>query len=75
MDFSELTSKWSAAIIDYAPKIAAALLTLIIGLWIIKRIVNYVNKAIEKNAVDETLAKFLASLAYSRLLRVSFNAK
>ncbi len=62
MDFSELTSKWSAAIIDYAPKIAAALLTLIIGLWIIKRIVNYVNKAIEKNAVDETLAKFLASL-------------
>jgi small conductance mechanosensitive channel len=62
MDFSELTSKWSIAIIEFAPKIAAALLTLIIGLWTIKWIVNYAKKTISKNGVDETLTKFLASL-------------
>jgi len=62
MDISAIVSEWSVKIINYAPKVAAAVITLIIGLWIIKRIVNFTKKGIEKSGIDDTLAKFLSSV-------------
>jgi len=67
MDFTEITSNWTIKIIDYSPKIAAGFLTLIIGFWIIKRIVAFVQNAILKNGVDETLSKFLSSMISAAL--------
>jgi small conductance mechanosensitive channel len=46
----------------YAPKLLLAIITLIVGLWIIKFIVKGIKKALEKSKVDESLKKFLASL-------------
>ena len=48
--------------IQYGPKLILAILVLIIGLWIIKRVTNVANKGFEASATDPTLAKFLGSL-------------
>lgn len=48
--------------IDYAPKVALAIITLIVGTWIIKRIVALATKAIATSGMDISLSKFLASL-------------
>ncbi len=47
---------------EYAPKVVSALLVLVIGLWIIKRIAFIANKAFEKKELDVSLRTFLKSL-------------
>jgi small conductance mechanosensitive channel len=47
---------------QYGPKLILAILVLIIGLWIIKRVTNVVAKGMEASNTDATLAKFLRSL-------------
>ena len=49
--------------ITEGPQIVLAIVVLIVGLWIIKRVVNVVNRGLEAGNTDETLAKFLSSLA------------
>ncbi|MDF7800693.1 mechanosensitive ion channel [Pontiellaceae bacterium B1224] len=46
----------------YGVKIVAALLVLIIGLWVAKIITGALSKLMEKRGVDVTLAKFCSSL-------------
>ncbi|MDH3650345.1 MAG: mechanosensitive ion channel family protein [Saprospiraceae bacterium] len=48
--------------VDYAPKVAGAVVTLILGFWIIGMIVKGVRKAMERRGVDESIRPFLASL-------------
>jgi len=48
---------------EYGPKLILAILVLIIGLWIIKRVANALNRGMEKGETDPTLAKFLGSMA------------
>jgi len=52
---------WEMAI-QYTPKILLALLTLLIGLKIIKGIINLTDKIFERNKVDPTLRPFVGSL-------------
>ena len=52
----------TALVIDYGLKILLALVVLIIGLWIIKIIMNAVVKSMEKKDVDPSLRLFLKSL-------------
>ncbi len=56
------TEKGINMAIDYAPKVALAIVTLIIGSWIIKRIVGVAQKGIARSGMDQTLSKFVASL-------------
>ncbi len=46
----------------YLPKLLLALLTLIIGFWVISKIVNGISKILSVRAVEETLQRFLANL-------------
>ena len=62
MDVAALTDKGINMAIEYAPKAALAIVTLIVGFWIIKRIVRFAEKAIGKSGIDETLSKFLSSI-------------
>ncbi len=55
--------------IHYGLKILLAVVTLIIGLWIIKVVLKALNKNMEKKDVDATLRQFLGSLL-SMLLKV-----
>jgi len=48
---------------QYGPKLILAILVLIIGLWIIKRVTNVIGKGMEVSNTDPTLATFLTSLA------------
>jgi small conductance mechanosensitive channel len=50
------------AIIQFAPQVVSALLVLIIGLWVVKRIAALANKAFERRDLDISLRTFLKSL-------------
>jgi len=49
--------------VEYAPKVVGAILTLIIGFWIIGMITRGIGKLMERNGFDETIRPFLTSLA------------
>lgn len=53
---------FSTLITNYTPKIVGAILTLIIGFWVIGMIVKGVKRMMKKNDVDETIQPFLGSL-------------
>lgn len=46
----------------YGPKLALAIITLIIGLWIIGSVVGVTRKGLEKSKTDKTLVPFICSL-------------
>lgn len=48
--------------IQYAPKLAIAILTLIIGAWVIKLLVRSLKKVMVKRDVDESLRGFLSGV-------------
>lgn len=48
--------------IEYAPKLALAIITLFIGLWIISGIVKLIKLSMERSKVDPTLVPFMSSL-------------
>lgn len=52
----------SDMIIEYGASLALAIVVLIIGLWLIKRIVSGVRKAMDKRNVDPSLKPFLTSI-------------
>ena len=62
MDFQEYLNLALDYILVYAPKVITALLILIIGLWLTKKIVKISQKLMEKRGVDVTLQKFLGDL-------------
>ncbi len=60
-DLFDMT-KFSELLTEYTPKVIGAVLTLIIGFWIIGMIVSGVKKMMKKRDVDKTIQPFLASL-------------
>ncbi len=54
--------KLSELITTYAPKVIGAILTLIIGFWVVRRISNMVSRMLQKRKMDETIRPFLVSL-------------
>ncbi len=53
----------------YAPKLVLAIITLVVGLWVIKIMVNITRKALEKSKTDVTLIPFITSIV-SWILKV-----
>ncbi len=49
-------------IVSYAPKVLLAIVVLIVGLWIIKAIVNALVKLMQKRNVDSSLVPFLKGM-------------
>ena len=48
--------------LKYGPKILLAIITLIVGRWIIKKLVRLFGKAMQRSSMDESLQPFLKSL-------------
>lgn len=67
MDINEITNKGIGMAIDYAPKVLMAIITLIIGFWIIKRLMRFLDKSLIKNGMDLSLSKFLSSIVSAGL--------
>lgn len=49
-------------LVDFAPNLLAAMLVLLIGMWLIKRISSLATKAMQKRDLDVSLRTFLRSL-------------
>ncbi len=62
INIHELTTQAWSMIMEYGPKLLLALFTLLIGLWIIKKLVKVVHKSATKGKTDSTLAPFLVNL-------------
>ena len=62
MKLQEHIDKITDKIIQFAPDVISALLVLVIGLWIIKRIAYLANKGFELRDLDVSLRTFLKSL-------------
>ena len=54
--------KFSEIITLYTPKVVGAILTLIIGFWIIGKITRTTTKAMRNKGIDQTIQPFLSSL-------------
>ncbi|PCI58343.1 MAG: mechanosensitive ion channel protein [Gammaproteobacteria bacterium] len=48
--------------IEYAPRLALAIITLLLGLWIISGITKLIKLSMERSKVDPTLIPFMSSL-------------
>lgn len=59
--YIEMVTYW---VTTYSVKILAALLILVIGKWIARRLTNLLTKLMEKNKVDITLVRFVDSIIY-----------
>lgn len=49
--------------IEYAPNLALAIVTLVIGIWVINAVVKFLKKTMTKREADPSLIPFLGSLA------------
>lgn len=62
MDFSKMSLELTAALKTYAPQVIGALITLILGFWIIGWISRIVRDSMERRNFDPTVRPFLSSL-------------
>ncbi|AEE21730.1 mechanosensitive ion channel family protein [Paraglaciecola agarilytica] len=67
IDVSELLDHALSLVLTYAPKLLLAIVTLVVGLWLINRFVGILDKRLGKK--DPTLNKFLCGLI-SAVLKV-----
>ncbi|WP_166257038.1 mechanosensitive ion channel family protein [Marinobacter salicampi] len=64
---SELIQQAITMVMTYAPKVLLAIATLIVGLWLIKRLINVMDRKL--GAKDPSLNKFVCGLA-SAILKI-----
>lgn len=62
MDIAKITTQITELAIGYAPKVLMAIITLIIGFWIVKKLVKFFEKSMKKSNTDISLTKFLSSI-------------
>ena len=63
MDQLDHTTGWARDfLLTHGPQLLLAILTLLIGWWIVKRVVNVVDSAMERSHVEGTLRGFLGSM-------------
>ena len=68
-NMEQYTSYIMDFVMQYGPKLIGAIITLIVGLWIVKRISKFFNQSLEKIEVDPSLRPFLSSML-NTLLKV-----
>ncbi len=69
MNIADYLQKGGDLIMRYAGTVILAIVVLIVGLWIIKRIVKALGRLMEKKDVDATLRPFLKAIS-SALLKI-----
>ena len=56
------TAKFIELVMIYAPKVVLAIVTLVVGLWVIGFATRGVRKSMQKTQVDKTLIPFISNL-------------
>jgi small conductance mechanosensitive channel len=62
INVQKLSDQGMVMMMEYGPKLLLAIITLIIGLWIIKHFVKLAEKGMHKGKTDKTLQPFMKSL-------------
>ena len=62
MNVNELADSGLDIVLTYGPKLLLAIITLLIGLWLIKFFSKGLRKTFEKREIEASLSKFLVSL-------------
>src|SRR5688572_1325741 len=62
-DFSKYSRTITNYIVLYGMKILIAMIILVVGLWLIKRVTNFLFRLMEKRGVDPSLVPFLHNIA------------
>ncbi len=62
MNLNKHIDHFITLVVEYAPHVVGALLVLVVGMWLIKRLGHIVSKAMEKRDLDVSLRTFLRSL-------------
>ena len=62
INVEQLTQTATEMLMSYGPKLVLAVLTLIVGFWIIKRVMGACEGMMERSQVEITLRKFLLNL-------------
>ncbi len=63
MEQLDHTASWARdLVLTYGPNLLLAIITLLIGWWLVKRVVSVVSHAMERSQVENTLQGFLASM-------------
>ena len=70
----QYTSSFIKVLIDYSPKLIAAILLLVIGIWAIKIINSVSRKIMVKREIEPTLIEFLSDIIFWGLRIVLFIA-
>jgi small conductance mechanosensitive channel len=52
----------NVVLLTYGPKVIGGLITLILGLWVIKCITGFARKKLERSKIDDTLVPFLSNM-------------
>ena len=61
-DLSSYVDQIGAMVIEYAPKLALAVIVLLVGLRVINRVVDVTTSMMEKNGLSEDIRPFLSSI-------------
>ncbi len=69
---NDLLLRGQTMLLEYAPKLALALLLLFAGLWVIKRLINLLAKTLKKRETEPTLRTFLTDLIGVMLKAILF---
>ncbi len=72
MDFDAIlgkTDQYVTMAMEYAPKLLLAIITLLVGLWIIKAMTKGIRKGMDKRNMDATLKPFVVGL-FSIILKI-----
>ncbi len=62
-DYGHIAKEYAEKFIDYLPTLLGAIALLLVGLWVIKLIVKYIEKIFQKKDYDPTLEKFTVNAA------------
>lgn len=62
MDTQKLLEQGLNLIFEYGPGLLMAMLTLLIGLWIVRVVVKLISNSLSQAKVEESLSRFLCSL-------------
>lgn len=71
---NQYSAAFTKVLIDYSPKLIAALLLLVIGVWSIRFITSVARKIMVKREVEQTLIEFLSDIIFWGLRVVLFVA-
>jgi small conductance mechanosensitive channel len=70
IDFGKVADTLTVWVTQYSVKLVAAILIIIIGRWISRRISRLLGRLLQKNNVDVTLVRFAENLIYYALIVV-----